>query len=395
MNPRRKFMAVCLLPYQDGVGFFDRNCGLLAQSLRTAGADAWFVAYGDPARPAAPPLLLARPEDLRAPEWWKAQGANAVYLASFATPGHEAIASAIRASGARLALSLDSDGILSPRGWPLKFALAAYESFRDQRRAFALLRAVLKTAAFTFLSSAWHDRVIRAVEGADMLAVETPLARQRVLALLRMLRRPDLASRVRFVPHPVPDSLGLVDVSSKKPVILSVGRWHAYQKNAPLLMRALARALECHPGVAARIVGPGHDRMIALASTCPASVRARIDIRGPVPFSTLEAMYAEAQVLFLASRFESFHLAAAEALCAGCSVAGPPHLPSLPWFCSRDSGTTACGGSARDLEHALCEEIQAWSEGRRNPAEISSHWRRQLLASHVAQKLLALLDIEP
>ena len=98
------------------------------------------------------------------------------------------------------------------------------------------------------------------------------------------------------------------------------------------------------------------------------------------------------KIFLMSSRHESFGIAAAEALCAGCSVVGPPHIPSVPWFCGSDSGTVATTYSKTGLGDALEAEASAWETGMRDPLKISANWHSRVGAEAVARQLVSLLE---
>ena len=90
------------------------------------------------------------------------------------------------------------------------------------------------------------------------------------------------------------------------------------------------------------------------------------------------------------SAYESFGIAAAEALCAGCSVVAgrSVSMPSFEWFVSEKSGTLAERDNAAGHSEALRAELDAWNGGRRDAQKISDAWCERLHADKVARQVL-------
>jgi glycosyltransferase involved in cell wall biosynthesis len=129
-----------------------------------------------------------------------------------------------------------------------------------------------------------------------------------------------------------------------------------------------------------------------MVSRLPPAIHDRIDITGRVPPSTLLAEHQRSQIIFVPSRWESFHISSAEALCCGASVVASPALPSFIDFASAQSGTISTSRSVADLVEAACAEIRAWREKRRNPEQISRHWQSILSATAVGKTLIHGFD---
>lgn len=86
----------------------------------------------------------------------------------------------------------------------------------------------------------------------------------------------------------------------------------------------------------------------------------------------------------ITSRWESFHIAGHEALASACTIVGTP-IDSVRSMVEEGTwGTVASSKSARDLVHALAEEMRWWGDGERDPAAIATHWHGKLRPSTIA-----------
>jgi glycosyltransferase involved in cell wall biosynthesis len=221
------------------------------------------------------------------------------------------------------------------------------------------------------------------------LAAESPIAAARIERFLR--RFGCTATKVHTLPHPVADDYMQVDGTEERHNrIVSVGRWDAYQKNFPLLLRTLEGFLGSRPDWSADVIGNLPKGWSA--SGLGPGLRERIRCYGRLPHREISAHYQRSKIFLMSSRYESYNIAAAEALCCGCSVVGPGDIASVPFFVSKSSGTTACRPSPTHLLDALRAEVEAWNTGQRDPARISSEWRATVGAQAIGKRAFELLE---
>jgi glycosyltransferase involved in cell wall biosynthesis len=390
MNSEGRWLTAIPMIYQEDRGFWNRDMGLLCLGLREAGVPCHFVALGESGMAQDKPLILCRPEQMQDAAWWRQWQASDVVLNSWAMRKYDPVARSIKAAGARLIVNVDTDGLLSPHVWFWRHLQQGFFMSKDAGRSFPAMRAVLKTFLFYFFPALFDRRVQHHLSMAEMVTVATPLARERCRRLMISMGRPDLAGRIRSLPLPVRAYFDYNPAVLKQSRIIAVGRWEASQKDTPMLARVLGHALTVEPDYSALVVGSGEDRMRRLVAGLPPAVQSRIQIRGPVPHEQLGRLYQESRMLFLSSRYESFHIAAAEALCCGCSVVGPAHIPSMPYFITACSGTVAAAHTCRHFSDALCAEMDAWRLGERDPVRISQFWRARFTPRAVGSRLLQL-----
>lgn len=389
-NPPR-WLTATPLAYGENLQFWERDAGLLCLGLREIGSDARLVLLGEPYEQSDPPLILGRMEDFTNPAWWSRWTAAGVVLNSWGAPRFEPVARAIKTAGLRLVVRLDSNGDKSPR-----LAARRYFDFlrcyhREAGHPAPVLVSCIKTLLHYTVRAAHDGPMCTHLEHADLITIESPLARERFTELLRRLGRADLAARLRVLPHPVLDAFQFPAGGAKQPVILAAGRWESPFKDAPKLIRVLGIALAGEPSARARVFGPGTELLHRELARQPEAVRKRVTVAGSVPHLDLVPAIQQAQVILCTSRSESFHIASAEGLCCGCSVAGPVEIPSMHWFTSEQSGTLATDRSDARLAEALVKELAAWRTGMRDAAQISATWRSRFTARAVATETLRLL----
>ena len=102
-----------------------------------------------------------------------------------------------------------------------------------------------------------------------------------------------------------------------------------------------------------------------------------------------EVELACARAIAFTSRWEGSPHAATEALAP--TIVGTP-IPSLvSWSDCGRFGTVSRSRRPGALAWALCQEMQAWDSGRRDPRQIAGHWRAILEPREVCRKMLAPL----
>jgi glycosyltransferase involved in cell wall biosynthesis len=122
-------------------------------------------------------------------------------------------------------------------------------------------------------------------------------------------------------------------------------------------------------------------------------LRDRVKVLGRVGRDELRVLMNESQIFYSPSGFESFGIAAAEALGCGCSVvaAESVSMASFEWFTGESSGQLAEMDSVDGHIAALRAELDAWAGGSRSPGDISSIWCERLHAEKVAARVVEMV----
>jgi len=174
--------------------------------------------------------------------------------------------------------------------------------------------------------------------------------------------------------------------------IVCVGRWASPQKATPLLVRTLGAALATHPAWQADLYGSGEDVARSHLKNIPRSSAQRVHIHGPKPHVDIVKAFQYSKICLVTSRYESGPISAQEALCLGCTIVGPPDVPSMHDLCQRGNGSLAQSRSRSDMTTAVHHEVHLWENNRRNP-KASSHLARNLYsAKSVCRNILEIID---
>jgi glycosyltransferase involved in cell wall biosynthesis len=386
-----RWFAVILLQYNLRDPFWDRDAGLFYEGFKANGVDSRFVALGDPSIEQRPDLVLASQSQMEDPAWWRQWELEGVVLYSWALPRFTNITRALKDAGVKVVLVLDADGVRSPHVWFSRYLQTKYVYARMERRWFPWAIALAKTLGA--LPRSHYTQTLQHLELADRIGVPSPLGMQRFSRFLLGCGRADLVPRLALLHHPVASHMAYHPAVNKQPLIVAVGGWERLVKGAPLLVRALELALPRRPEYRARIIGSGREVIQRLVSRLPAGLQPRIEITGAIPNHQLSRHYQEARIFVNSSHSESFGIAAAEALCCGCSVVGTALIASFNYFCSEASGTLSCNRSPALFCDAICAEMAAWDSGMRDPARISATWTGRLHAKHVARAVVRMSEM--
>lgn len=323
-----KILCFTPLPYGNGSGWWGRDLALTVAGFRKLGYESSLVCYSTTHSrdPEGRPVLLITPKEATSSLWWKNQKPDLVVLGLWTRPKYDPIRRAALSATPRVIERADSDGMRTASCGLRAYAQRRYDYFRDrsyQWPAFVSAPASVFYSCASILMTPWIEaRLTRTLRLIPALTVETPRA-TRLWKRLASRNQVD-PSRIRCIPHPIQTDIFKYDPTiPKRTQIISVGRWESYQKNFPRLLQSLKRFLKHHQNWNALVIGSG------LPSKAP---YARMTFLDPLPAELLARQMQESALFLSSSRYESFGLATAEAICCGCVPLGPPNLVALTFF---------------------------------------------------------------
>ena len=330
-------------------------------------------------------LFDMKTKDLHSPDFWSRVGADVVILVSRLSKNYLPIINAIRKSGSRILIKADSDGTL---GYPLvPNYLRALRVFPNP------FLWVARNIKWRFLSKKIVQYKIKQIDICEGLIIESPQALENIKHILRYFSREDLCKKVSFVPDPVaPDIFSELPLN-KKQQIVAIGRWEdSTVKNTDNMIKSLILFLTENTSYRAVIIGSGKELLLSRLKKVPQNIKIRIDIPGTLPHQEVATTLLSSRIVLMPSNLESFGLAAAEGLCAGCSVVVTP-IESLIYFSDTGcSGTVAKGFSMKAILDALTQDALKWEAGQYDPNAIAKRWRDELNRKHVANKIMAIIQ---
>ncbi|MGD7653434.1 MAG: glycosyltransferase family 4 protein [Verrucomicrobiales bacterium] len=381
-----------------GPDFFARDSGLLCRGFQELGIESRAVMPGDPTPDDESDLIRTPYPNLESPEWWKSHDLDGVVLYAWGSPGFRRVAAAIHHAGIRLVLNQDNGGLVSPLAGFLPWLEEQWILSGSGRGVPALLRFAGLTLRGLGPGLLRTDPLRRAhLRHGDVIACVSPKAAACYRRLCRFYGGRGMAERVKVIPHSV-EPLFRFQNGGKSKRIVCVGRWDDFvQKRPDRLATVLGGLLEEDPSVTISIVGKPSLPLRDWHQALPAPVKQRCELHGPLDRKSLAALLHDSWVFYSPSAYESFGIAAAEALCSGCSVVAgrSVSMASFEWFVSEDSGTLADGPSTQSHLAALRSELRAWENKQRQPEQIAAVWGARLHAREVAAAVLAEFDASP
>lgn len=378
-----------------GPDFFARDSGLMCRGLQSLGCDARAVMPGVRKPEDEDDLIRTEFTNLESAVWWKSHGLDGVVLYAWGSPRFKKVAAAIREAGVYLVLNQDNGGLISPlaglRGWLHEQWILSGGRY-ESGGIFTFFKSVLKGTVGLLVTD--PPRAAHLKQG-NAIACVSPEAARHYKRLCGIYGGTTLANQVVVIPHPVETHFCYDGSRDKIRQIACVGRWQDHlQKRPALMMAVLQQLLEKDPSVRAEVMGNLTPALAAWHEALRADLKIRIRLRGRVDRSSLSEVLRESMVFYSPSAFESFGIAAGEALCSGCSVVSgrSPSMSSFGWFVSKESGTQADEDDVAGHVRALMEELGHWDAGGRDAVGISKTWATVLHADKVAAKVLSLRD---
>lgn len=384
-------IATCTpVEFEADAHFFSRDTGLLCRGFQQAGIECIVIMPGQPMPGDEADLLRCMQSNLCDPTWWKSKNLDLVVLYAWGDPKFRCVAKAIRDAGIILIQSLDTAGLPSPYADFTTWLQSSWGSIsipqpmRQRLRVFVRICRDLVPRLFEY-------KRLDMIQDSDFVASVSPPAMDSVADYVTALGHEEVKRKLILVPHPVSPLMQYRGEAKERRVIV-VGRWmkpDEAQKDPYLTMKVLRVFLQTHSDWHADVIGRGSARLETFIADWDTNELKRLSVHDFLAHEQLIQCYSRSRILLCASRFESFHIASAEAVCCGCSVVVGKHplLASTSWFTSRCSGTLAARRNPIELAKALRDEALEWESGNRNPETISSSWTKTLHAPNIARFL--------
>jgi glycosyltransferase involved in cell wall biosynthesis len=376
--------------------FFSRDSGLLSVGLRMRGVESQAVMPGPKMQDDDPDLIRAECTQLENADWWRSQALDAVVFFSWAMPPYTRIAEAIKASGAKLVVFLDSAGFWNPLSNGTQWFKAQWDSSTRKHGMLFGSGRFMMALARSFIPQAFDLPRLRHMDLADIVTVTSPLVLTRTRNYARRFGFSRLAKRIHLLPLPVNPCMRYLGQQKRKRVIC-IGRWlpEDWPEKCPrMLAESLDNFLLQRLDYEAFIVGRGAKDLLGAHFYPQGPQSLRIHLIDYLPNTDLPALLAESQISICSSFHESFHIASFEAACCGCSIVAlnSPDLPALQYL-AQTSGTLAAEETSEAFAAALCREAELWDRSARNPFAISERWESETHSHNVAKHLIQLLGL--
>ncbi len=294
----------------------------------------------------------------------------------------------MKLGGKKVILKFDSDGRI------------AYPLQRHHHRVPLLerltIRNVISDAYWRLPSKSLKRRkhaavaaeITKQIELCSAAIIESPEALSNLNYFLAAWGRSNLIKKTHFIPNPVTPEFVEGEISKKDNIAVTHGRWDDFTvKNTGVMVETVVEFLKQRQEYRFIIFGSGTDQVKKLLELAPQNVRDRITIQGFVEHQNVKDMLENAKLLFVPSRWESFSIASAEALCTGCSIVGTP-AEALRYLSMQGfSGSIAATFDKEAILAALLQDATKWDNGKYDPEKIAAFWRPILDRKTVAKSI--------
>jgi glycosyltransferase involved in cell wall biosynthesis len=391
MSKQLKWFTCTPVRFNGNQGFFARDSGLMSCGLNDLGIESRAVMPGPPMADDDSRLIRTDYENLENPSWWASHRLDGVVLYSWADPKFTKVARAIKQAGIFLVINMDSAGVLSI--WTdgflyVTFRLRYSMFLRGRVKGFLHFCAGLARSMLIFPVDLPR---LRHMQTADLIGAVTPLALTRIQRYAMWFGYRDVAGKVRLLHHPVA-SYTSYHAEDKGNVIVALGRWtqNDLVKRPRLLLAIIARLLSENADYHFEIVGRYDHILSGGIKALPIDHQRRIKLHGLLANHEVAKVLLRARISLCTSSNESFHIASAEALCAGCSVVGlrSPVIAFLKYAEELNCASLADRDQTEAYVNALQNEIALWQTHSRDPVKISAVWSSKLHAPAVAAEIM-------
>jgi len=315
--------------------------------------------------------------------FWREVNADIILFFSRLNPQYTKILKIIKNSGKTVIIKADSDGTL---GYPL-----TPNYLRTLKLSRNPVKCMLSNIKWKLPIDYFVKKKIEQIKLADAVIFESPEALSNVSFILHYWGEDSLIEKIYFVANPVAADVIDAPLVNKTDTIISVGRWEDDGcKNTKVMLSSAVDFLNFKKNYQYIIIGSGIDNILSFVQQLPFEISSRIIVSGSVSHEKIPELLSKSKIFFTPSNLESFGIAAAEALCMGCSIVGTP-LESFRYLtASGFSGTITRGFQKIPIVSALIEDSIKWENGQYHYDEIANFWRKKLNRKEIAQEILKI-----
>ena len=294
-----------------------------------------------------------------------------------------------------LIYKMDSDGRFCYNSDPQNRLVDYYSHHFKGNNLEKFFQSFAKRYAPNFIKNKFYLKRIEMIEYSDRVVIESPDAANNLSFFLTKNGRPDLINKIHIIPNPVTPDLINSEIETKENIVISIGRWNDIgPKNPEGLVQTLNKFLSFKTNWKAVIIGPGENiiEMYMNKFKISNNIRQRINITGSLPHEKIKDYLLKSKIFFMPSRWESFGIAAAEALCCGCTVVGSP-IESLRYLTNQGfSGNVSYSLDKDALFGTLVYESNKWENNEIDYIRTANYWRKKLNRQSIAKEFIRIIQ---
>lgn len=358
----------------------DKDPGLIALGLEQAGAKVIIFAQtcSEIAREKYTINVLDRGQREQV-AYWQASGIDTLIIYSWLSLRYSNLIKAAKSAGLKVILKLDSDGhLIHPLKPSYLRVFGLDKSFKSK------IKHIIRLGQWLLIPRLTSRDRVQQLQTCDAVIIETPVAKINLGESLSYWQQETLISKVVFIPNPI-ESLPNIP-GPKENIITCIGRWDDKRKNATGLRRVFS-TLKTDWQI--NLIGHGSNELMHKIKKDNSKLKLSADEQ--LPHHDIFKRLASSKIFFAPSVAESFNLAAAEALCCGCSFVGGP-LPSFIYFANEgQSGSLAADFHSHALRLALENDINKWKQAEYQTEAIKTYWQQELSQVKISEQIINLI----
>lgn len=311
--------------------------------------------------------------------YWKKSGIETLIIYSWLSIRYTKMISSAKKAGLKVILKLDSDGFLIH-----PFKPSYIKVFGIDKSMRSKIKYIMRMCQWYLIPRFISKIKIRQIEMSDAVIIETPKAKENLVYSLSFWGKNILSEKIRIIPNPIVKQSTII--KNKNDLITCIGRWDALQKNPKGLIQVLSKT---KTNWKINLIGNGSINLANKIKKNNPDIL--INAQEKITHDEIFLILSKTKIFFAPSIYESFNLAAAEALCCGCSVVGGP-IPSFQYFINDNfSGSISDDFDSNSLKLVLEKDIEKWDNGKYNPEEIAKYWRQELSEEKVSKQIIELI----
>lgn len=311
--------------------------------------------------------------------YWKNSKIEVIIIYSWLSLRYMHMIKAAKLAGLKIILKLDSDGYLI---YPL--TPSYLKVFGLNKKIFSKIIHILRVAQWKFLAKTFSRYRIKQIELCNAAIIETPIAKKNIDYSLSYWNKNNLIKKIVVIPNPI--NGWPLNINTKKNTITCIGRWDDTRKNAKTLIKVLTK-LQTNWSV--NLIGYGSLHIAKKIKKNNPKLILSTDEQ--LDHEKIFNKLSETKIFFAPSVSESFNLAAAEALCCGCSLVGGP-LPSFQYFYNNNkTGSLSVNFTPESLLETLKIDLKKWDKNIYQPKQIAAYWQNELNLKKISQQIIELI----
>lgn len=312
--------------------------------------------------------------------FWKNSDVGTLIIYSWLSLRYSRMIISAKKAGLKIYLKLDSDGRLL---YPLRPSYLKVFGLDDSIKAKII--HVLRLVQWYLFPRLITRQRLNQLKNSDGVIIESPQAKDNLINSLKYWHKDNLVSLIKIIPNPILSSD--ITPQQKENKIMAIGRWRDKRKNGQALIKILS---QLNTNWQIHLIGEASDEL----QKSILKINKNLQIKASNKLTHAEVIHflQSAKIIISPSLSESFNLAVAEALCAGCSVVGGP-IPSFLYFIDQDNfGTLSTNFNYTSLLSALEKDVKKWEMNTYDAEQISAHWKKELNQEAVIDKIIDMIS---